>query len=86
MCAMLAAFSAASIDGSNPNLLASRVHLVDAYPRDKPKNFLFRGNNPVNKTNASKFDFACSSARYDPRRCQNVRRRYLLPLNSTISI
>ena len=58
MCAMLAAFSAASIDGSNPNLLASRVHLVDAYPRDKPKNFLFRGNNPVNKTNASNFDFA----------------------------
>lgn len=28
-------------------LTPSRVHLIDAYPRDRPVNFLFRGNNPV---------------------------------------
>ncbi len=31
----------------------NRVHLVDAYPRGNPHNFLFRGNNPVTD---SKFD------------------------------
>ena len=30
-----------------PSVTPSRVHLIDAYPRDNPHNFLFRGNNPV---------------------------------------
>jgi hypothetical protein len=28
-------------------LKPERVHLIDAYPKDKPVNFFFRGNNPV---------------------------------------
>lgn len=42
---------------SNAHLTPSRVHLVDAYPRDNPRNFLFRGNNPVDKSNAKSFNF-----------------------------
>ena len=35
-----------------------RVHLIDSYPRDVPRNFLFRGNNPTNKTeNGYTFDY-----------------------------
>ena len=35
--------------------IASRLHLVDAYPRgtSQPHNFLFRGNNPMSKNNST---------------------------------
>jgi len=38
---------------------AGRVHLIDAFPRDRPTNFLFRSNNPVNQSSDSAiFDLA----------------------------
>ena len=34
--------------------IASRLHLVDAWPRShEPHNFLFRGNNPMTKGNST---------------------------------
>ena len=27
-----------------------RVHLIDMHPPDAPRNFIFRGNNPTNKS------------------------------------
>ena len=43
---------AVGVQASTP-LDPARIHLVDAYPREAPRNFLFRGNNPVDNKNFS---------------------------------
>ena len=47
---------------------AARVHLVDAYPLEQPRNFLFRGNNPAKN---GTFEYANLTAllRSAARRC-----------------